>query len=40
MEEAKKEKEYRFIFLTLSQRNVTGLQLSEVLDKLFKGWKK
>lgn len=40
MEEAKKEKEYRFIFLTLTQRNVTGLQLSDELDKMFKGWKK
>ena len=40
MEELKKEKEYRFIFLTLTQRNVTGSQLNEELDKMFKGWNK
>lgn len=40
MEEAKKEKEYRFIFLTLTQRNVSGSQLDDELDKMFKGWNK
>lgn len=40
MEEAKKEKEYRFIFLTLTQRNVFGSDLNEELNRMFKAWKK
>lgn len=40
MEELKKEKEYRFIFLTLTQRNVSGSILVDELNLMFKGWKK
>lgn len=38
MGELKKEKEYRFIFLTLTQKNVHGSELNEELNLMFKGW--
>ena len=40
MDKALEEKEYRFIFLTLTCKNVYGENLSETLDNLFKSFDK
>jgi len=40
MDKALKEKDYRFIFLTLTCKNVEGKDLSETIDKLFHAFKK
>ena len=38
MDKALEIKDYRFIFLTLTCANVEGLELSDTLDRLFKGF--
>lgn len=38
METLTREKTYRFIFLTLTQKNVEGKKLNDELDKIFKAW--
>lgn len=38
MDKALEEKEYRFIFLTLTCKNVEGKELSETIDNLFKAY--
>lgn len=38
MDEICKDREYAFLFLTLTVKNVTALELSETLDKLFYGF--
>ena len=38
MDEALKDKNYRFIFLTLTVKNVYGEELSSTLDEMFKGF--
>lgn len=38
MNKALEDREYRFIFLTLTCRNVDGEELPETMDKLFKGF--
>lgn len=40
MDKALEEKEYRFLFLTLTCKNVYGDELSSTLDDLFDGFKK
>jgi plasmid rolling circle replication initiator protein Rep len=40
MNRALEDKEYRFIFLTLTCENVYGEELSETIDSLFKGFKR
>jgi plasmid rolling circle replication initiator protein Rep len=40
MDEALKEKEYRFLFLTLTCKNVEGEKLSEAINRLFHAYKK
>lgn len=40
MDHALKEKDYRFIFLTLTCKNVEGYELSSTIDDLFYGFKK
>lgn len=40
MDEVLKEKEYRFIFLTLTCKNVYGEDLSETIDNLFHAFRK
>jgi plasmid rolling circle replication initiator protein Rep len=38
MDKVLEDKEYRFLFITLTCRNIVGLMLSETLDKLFKSF--
>lgn len=40
MDKALEQKDYRFIFLTLTCRNVEGEELSQTLDKMFHAFKK
>lgn len=40
MDKALEDKEYRFLFLTLTCKNVEGEELSKTLDKLFHSFKK
>jgi len=40
MDKALEEREYRFIFLTLTCKNVEGKELSETIDNLFHAFKK
>ena len=40
MDRALEDKDYRFIFLTLTCRNVDGAELSHTIDELFYGFKK
>lgn len=40
MDQALKDKQYRFLFLTLTVRNVEGEELSETIDKLFYAYNK
>ena len=40
MDEICKDREYAFLFLTLTIKNVTAAELSETLDKLFYGFKR
>lgn len=39
MDRALEDKEYRFLFLTLTVKNCTGEELSKVIDKMFKSLK-
>ena len=39
MDEATKDKEYKFLFLTLTIRNVSGSELSNSIDQVLKGYR-